>query len=84
MNGPRPICAGCGELTSVGKPVCDECAGLLGEIGHMYCALCEGASGRDAPILPANPQGIHYVRGGGYAGRCTAVKVKASWSSEIF
>lgn len=72
MTGPQVVCAGCGEPTSLGKPVCDECRSLFAEVGHPTCPLCESMEWpTKAPIQPADKFGIHYTLTGGYAGKCS-------------
>lgn len=63
MNGPRLVCAGCGDPTSLGKPVCDDCMGLMAEVGHPICPLCE----RGFELT----HGLHTNKDGGYVGRCS-------------
>lgn len=83
MNGPQVICAGCGEPTSIHKPVCDACRGLFAEVGHPTCALCESIElPIKAPIRPADKFGIHYTKDGGYAGKCTAMSANSITSHQ--
>ncbi len=73
MNGPQVVCAGCAKPTSLGKPVCDDCTGLMAEVGHPICPLCQSIEWPiKAPIRPADKFGIHYTETGGYAGKCSA------------
>jgi predicted amidophosphoribosyltransferase len=66
VNGPNPICAGCGEIMKVwGKPICDKCLSASGVEPAEFCALCEGG-------LKADKFGLHLTKAGGYAGKCTA------------
>lgn len=67
MNGPNPICAGCGELMKVwGKPLCDKCMCVAGMEPTEYCALCEAG-------LKTDKHGLHLTKAGGYAGKCTSL-----------
>lgn len=73
MNGPRVVCFGCGEPTSLSKPICDRCRGLTGvpdSKPEPYCALCERG-------LPVDKWGLHTSTGGGYAGKCTAGRTQS-------
>jgi hypothetical protein len=64
MNGPQVVCAGCGSVTTVKKPVCDRCRGLSEELAEPICMLCEAG-------LPTDKWGQHVTSTGGYAGKCT-------------
>lgn len=68
MNGPRIVCAGCGEPTTEFKPICDKCLTATGETPRAFCALCEAG-------LVVDKVGVHTTRNGGYAGKCTAVSI---------
>lgn len=65
MSGPQIICFGCGELTTMQKPVCDNCLRASGQVPVNFCSLCEAGLLRD-------PHGQHVTTAGGYAGKCTA------------
>lgn len=66
VNGPNPICAGCGEPMKVwGKPICDDCLIATGVEPVEFCALCETG-------LKTDKHGLHLTKAGGYAGKCTA------------
>ena len=67
MNGPRPICAGCGCLTTLERPICDDCFEASGGTMTAYCALCEAG-------LAVDKFGQHTTKTGGYAGKCVAVQ----------
>jgi hypothetical protein len=65
MNGPRPICAGCGVLLpGFGQPMCGECMRMAGFQLERECILCLSAKF-------TLKGGLHYNKEGGYAGRCT-------------
>jgi hypothetical protein len=66
MNGPRILCAGCGEPTSGINAICDKCMTPAGEVPKAYCALCEAG-------LPLGRHGMHATPTGGYAGKCTDI-----------
>lgn len=75
MNGPRIVCAGCGEPTSLYKPVCDDCRALHDEVAagfgvERYCVLCEQGLSVE--------HGMHKTKTGGHAGRCTASSIGAN------
>lgn len=67
MNGPRLVCAACGDTTTINKPICDAClgAGLPGNA--PFCALCWTSVPLDATGL------MHVTKTGGHAGPCTAI-----------
>jgi predicted amidophosphoribosyltransferase len=71
MKGPSVVCFGCGEPTSLSKPICDNCMRLSGQEPLAYCALCEIGLLRDS-------HGLHVNKAGGYAGKCTASKSPAA------
>lgn len=67
MNGPRPICAGCGALMTVfGQPMCNECLRLSGFEPARHCQFCLTSQ------FFTLKGGLHYNERGGYAGKCTA------------
>jgi len=71
MSGPSLVCAGCGDPTTLLKPVCDDCLRMAGEAVTGYCALCDISFRADSPVQAASG-GVHLTKSGGYAGRCTA------------
>lgn len=64
MNGPQPICAGCGTATTLFKPVCDDCIRASGQT-PINCVFC--LSGH----YPEIRHGLHYNDAGGYVGKCS-------------
>jgi len=79
-SGPSLVCAGCGEPTTLNKPVCDRCVFLGGGTpAPSFCALCETALNmKNSPVLPADEYGIHKTSSGGYAGKCVAIAAEGS------
>lgn len=76
MNGPRLICAACGDTTTINKPICDACVRAAGGTPVEYCSLCESSVMLvNSPILAADKFGVHHTKAGGYAGKCTALTV---------
>lgn len=70
MIGPRVICAGCGEPTSLNKPICADCLGEWGPVVPIaLCALCQKDFALDSG-------GLHYNNEGGYAGKRTAAELE--------
>lgn len=65
MNGPRILCAGCGEPTRGINAICDKCMTPPGESGPPVdrCTLCERGYKRDK-------WGQHTNKHGGYVGKC--------------
>lgn len=72
MRGPGVVCAGCGEPTTLFKPVCDNCLIAAGETPRPYCALCEAGLGTDKHGY------YHLTKTGGYAGKCAAMTADTS------
>lgn len=69
-NGPQLVCAGCGDPTTLHKPICDAClqiydSGSWRKLGLPSCALCVAG-------LQRSEHGQHLTARGGYAGPCEA------------
>jgi predicted amidophosphoribosyltransferase len=66
VSGPNVVCAGCGEPTSLNKPVCDRCLKGIAP-GASFCELCNAG-------LETDKHGYyHLTKTGGYAGKCAAM-----------
>ena len=81
MNGPRIVCAGCGRPTTLAMPICARCGGKSPE---PFCVFCESALNPKSVLAPADGNGFHYTKSGGYAGRCAkwVQQVKETQASE--
>ena len=64
MTGPRLLCFGCQQETTMYKPICDDCLRASGVEPKPFCRLCFAGLRVE--------YGLHYTADGGYAGRCAA------------
>jgi len=64
MNGPQLVCAGCGEPTTMFKPICDSCAGSMGEV--RICHECSGSGESGTCYDDGSPRPCGACRGDGH------------------
>lgn len=67
MNGPGLVCAGCGEPTTLFKPVCDDCMrGDFGILAARTCPDCAGSGLSGSHYEDGSPRECRACRGEGH------------------